>query len=724
MPNRPIAANEKGVILIADDSSVNRSILKRTLKQQDYTVIEAKGGREALEALNQYPIDALLLDLIMPDIDGYEVLETIKQNPILQSLPIIILSNINDADSVARCIQMGATDFLPKPFNPTLLEARLNTSLAHKKLRQTEQSFALELQIRNDELDTQKQQLENLAAITKATIQEPSWQGTLENILSITVKLTAAKFGTLIVLDDSGRVTYRVRVEEALVRGRAEKTDRIISSGLAGWVLQHKQPALVDDTREDERWLTLPDQDYEARSVLSVPILYQENVIGILTLTHADVHRFTYEQLDLLQASAPQLALSLNNAKNYEEQRQLAADQSMLYHVLAEVSLSQDIAEILEKAAQQMITRQSWAAVAFYVPNEQETDLNLRYQSEPFAAQLPAKVSLAEANILTDVFGQKRAAVWVAGQASALTEDLDKDWQEILVQPLLYATDCLGLLVIGHHYKGDFTPKTLQLAEAVAETIALAMSNARTYVELENYTQELETQNRELDAFAHTVAHDLKNPLTSILGFAQMLQAHRDKLTVERQNTILDRISDSSNKMNNIIQELLLLARVRKQEISLEAVENMGHLVHEACKRLEYIIDQHEPDITIDEEWPVVWGYGSWIEEVWANYISNAIKYGGRPAKIEIGATAQADGMVRFWVKDYGPGISAEDAAKLFVPFTRFDQNAAEGQGLGLSIVQRILEKLDGEVGAESEIGQGSTFWFALPQVEDQTATD
>ena len=104
---------------------------------------------------------------------------------------------------------------------------------------------------------------------------------------------------------------------------------------------------------------------------------------------------------------------------------------------------------------------------------------------------------------------------------------------------------------------------------------------------------------------------------------------------------------------------------------------------------------------------------------MWANYLSNAIKYGGPSPRVELGATEQADGKVRFWVRDNGPGIPAEKQAGLFRSFTRLDQARAKGHGLGLSIVQRIVEKLGGQVGVESEVGRGSVFAFSLPAINN-----
>ena len=102
----------------------------------------------------------------------------------------------------------------------------------------------------------------------------------------------------------------------------------------------------------------------------------------------------------------------------------------------------------------------------------------------------------------------------------------------------------------------------------------------------------------------------------------------------------------------------------------------------------------------------------------WNNSLSNAIKYGGEPPRVELGATSRAEGMVSYWVQDNGRGLTREEQARLFIPFTRLNQVSADGQGLGLSIVQRIVTKLGGQVGVESKgiPGHGSRFSFTLPR--------
>lgn len=249
------------------------------------------------------------------------------------------------------------------------------------------------------------------------------------------------------------------------------------------------------------------------------------------------------------------------------------------------------------------------------------------------------------------------------------------------------------------------------------------------------YTQELETSNAELDAFAHTVAHDLKSPLTIVLGFGMMLEKRYATMEPQQLEQSLQSIVRTGHKMVNIVNELMLLASVRKMdEVQLAALD-MAALITEARERLIDLAAETQAEITAPRTWPTVISYAPWVEEVWVNYLSNALKYGGRPEDgiapyVELGFTLPenhrpvlerttdqtAPAPIRFWVRDNGPGLLPTQCASLFIEFTRLDQVRAGGHGLGLSIVKRIVEKLGGQVGVDSLAGEGATFWFTLPQ--------
>lgn len=135
-----------GVVLVVDDNENNRDLLARRLSRQGHRVTTAETGRQALELLNREKFDLIVLDIMMPEMNGYEVLEHLKAHPGLRHIPVIMISAIDDLDSIARCIELGAEDYLFKPFNPVLLRARVGASLEKKRLRDQERAYLLSLQ--------------------------------------------------------------------------------------------------------------------------------------------------------------------------------------------------------------------------------------------------------------------------------------------------------------------------------------------------------------------------------------------------------------------------------------------------------------------------------------------------------------------------------------------------------------------------------------------------
>jgi CheY-like chemotaxis protein len=130
-----------GRVLVVDDERLNRMLLRRALEGEGWTVAEAADGRTALDVLRSETTDVVLLDIVMPELDGYATLTAIKADPSLDHLPVIIISGVDELDSVVRCIEMGATDYLTKPFEPAILRARLASSLAAKRLRDLEREY-------------------------------------------------------------------------------------------------------------------------------------------------------------------------------------------------------------------------------------------------------------------------------------------------------------------------------------------------------------------------------------------------------------------------------------------------------------------------------------------------------------------------------------------------------------------------------------------------------
>lgn len=325
----------------------------------------------------------------------------------------------------------------------------------------------------------------------------------------------------------------------------------------------------------------------------------------------------------------------------------------------------------------------------------------------PAARQLPETYEKLETGrLFHNVFPTYRSVVEKIGsthenKVEHLTATNPVQVFEVVITPLFMEQKLSGHLMIFH----DIT--------LLKETgIKLEEKNKKLLGEMEMKEKLIS----DLDAFAHTVAHDIKSPVSAIISTLSLVDTYLENKDIDMLSELFDMIKVSANKSMHITNELLMLASVNKQKVVKVRLE-MDRIFNESKNRLLPVIQEKGAVIEHPESWPEVTGYPGWVEEIWVNYISNALKYGGNPPVIIAGFDPPVNGFVRFWVKDNGDGIQPGDQSQLFSQFTRLTPDMGQGHGLGLSIVKRISDELGGEAGVEStgEKGKGSLFYFTLP---------
>jgi two-component system sensor histidine kinase/response regulator len=230
-------------------------------------------------------------------------------------------------------------------------------------------------------------------------------------------------------------------------------------------------------------------------------------------------------------------------------------------------------------------------------------------------------------------------------------------------------------------------------------------------------SKELEIANKELEAFSFSVSHDLRNPLSVVMGYSQLLAEGYAVQMDGPARRMLRHISDSAARMERLIADLLRLSSLGQQSLSKQPVRT-GVLVRQVLEEL--MIDHRERQVEIQvNELPDCFGDPSLLRQVFVNLLSNAIKFTRNKEKacIEVGC-CQRQGEYLYFVRDNGAGFDAKHAARLFDAFQRL-HNAEdfEGTGVGLSIVSRIISRHGGRVWAEAEVDLGATFYFTLPAV-------
>lgn len=263
------------------------------------------------------------------------------------------------------------------------------------------------------------------------------------------------------------------------------------------------------------------------------------------------------------------------------------------------------------------------------------------------------------------------------------------------------------------------TARELRLLQDLADTTAVALENAQVYQELEQRvcerTAQLTQINRELEAFSHTAAHDLRSPLSAIIGFAELLEAGASTLPAESVRSFTSEIVGAARRMNDLIGALLEFARDAQVELTKVDVD-LSAMTTRLVTSLRTQSDARAvvtiaPNLRAHAD-PAL------LEVVLTNLLSNALKYSSRsdPPRIEIGMSGATEGSRTFFVRDNGVGFDPSQCDKLFTPFQRLHRSGDfAGSGVGLATVARIVERHGGHVWAEGQPGVRATFFVNLP---------
>jgi signal transduction histidine kinase len=291
-----------------------------------------------------------------------------------------------------------------------------------------------------------------------------------------------------------------------------------------------------------------------------------------------------------------------------------------------------------------------------------------------------------------------------------------REYRSQLIIPLMADGVQLGTVQFASKSAQKYSANDMRIAYMLSLQMSGAIRNTNVLNELRATRDELKLRVEELDTYAHTIAHDLKSPLASLSLSAQIIiRKFGDELPSDALRHI-NNIYINTKQMNKMIDQLLWLAKLRDPQATMTRIA-IKPIAETALARFMPQIEAQHIAVHVAHDLHEAIAVDQWVEEIFANLISNAIKYmGDNNPKPAIYITSKVlDQHVYYAVQDSGVGIMPENKATLFQMFTRFHTDKAEGIGLGLSIVRRMIHRMNGEIGVESVYGEGSTFWFTLP---------
>jgi signal transduction histidine kinase/ActR/RegA family two-component response regulator len=491
-----------------------------------------------------------------------------------------------------------------------------------------------------------------------------------------------------------------------------------------------KQPLLLRDVRQHPDWHVKPGLEY-IHSWIGAPLIVKGLVIGYLTLDHAQPDAYTQEDVRIAQTLARQVAVAIENARLYTETRRWAEEQAALNTIATASSSSLDLAKMLNHVLDAVRMLFEVDAAEVRLLGDEGGGLNVAARRSP---------EEAAATDASPVYSVSRDP---AGEAADCIEArVDSASESATAVPLRSKERLLGSLSIISYRPREFTSRETSLMEAISYQLSLAIENARLYEELkasearksslldelEKSLQELQRtqakliQSEKLAAVGQLtsgVAHELNNPLTAIIGYAQILEAGDLPAPVKND---LARITEQAQRSARIVENLLTFSRQHKPD---RLPVDVNQLIEDTLQPVEHQLKL--ADIRVERnlagDIPLAMGDPYQLQQVWLNLIQNAHQamhdaHGGGLLRIQTSTTTK--GRIRVEFSDTGPGIPPEAIQKIFDPFFT-TRPVGKGTGLGLSICYGIIQEHQGDIWVETNAQGGSTFVVELPGYEGGT---
>jgi signal transduction histidine kinase len=575
---------------------------------------------------------------------------------------------------------------------------QLAVAVDNARLFTTVQNYASELEQRVAERTAQLAKEHKRTQTLLGIISELSTSLDMDIVLNRTLSLINETTGaehSLIMLIMPDQVNLFVRASLGY-RGMVPKgglpSALKADEGLAGWVISNRQPVLISDLMDDSRWVQAIDSVPQHRSAIAVPLEMGEETLGALLLFHQEVNQFSPDQLDLVEATAKQIAVAINNAQLYSlirDQAERLGDMLRRQHV--ETSQSQAILEAVADGV--LVTDANRIITLFNVSAERVLGLSredIVGQSLENFTGLFGKAAFTWMDTIR-AWSDDPSSIYQEGDGYAYSEHIqleDKRVVAVHLAPVRLRNDFLGTVSIFR----DITHQVLV--------------------------------DRLKSEFVATVSHELRTPMTSIKGYVEILLLGAAGKLNERQTHFLEIVRANTDRLAVLVNDLLDISRIEAGRVTLSLQPlDIRAIIDEALTEISRRSQEDQKPmnirVNIPEGIPRVVGDMERVRQILDNLLENAYYYTPQDGKIVINGS-QVGSEVQIDIVDTGIGILPSEQPRVFERFYRGEDPmvlATSGTGLGLSITQRLVEMHKGRIWLQSTgvPGEGSTFSFTLP---------
>ena len=560
----------------------------------------------------------------------------------------------------------------------------------------------------------------------------------------------AAVFGVGLYHPETRRIEYRLAVEDGK-RYQPYNRDASDKNQFPVWCIENRKPVFINDVAaEFPRYLSSYDDTPRRledgsisrmpESLIYLPLMRQDRVLGVLTIQSFRKHAYSEYHLNLLQNLAAYTSIALDNATAYRqlneqerEIRQRAAELATIDNISQALASELELSTLIPQVGEQV--RQVFNAQIAYLAllDKATSTIHFRYgygdefSSVPFGVGMTSRIiQTGEPLLINEDMGNRTAQLNIKRSGAVA--------KSYLGVPIPVGREVIGVLSVqSTEEEGRFTDDDLRLLTTIAANVGLAIHKARLFEEARQARAAAEEADAAKSAFLSTVSHELRTPLTSVLGFAKIIKKRLEdrifpllttddrkvRQTVDQIGENLNVVVSEGERLTKLIDDVLDLAKIEAGKLEWHmATVSMADIIDRATAATSSLFQQKELELVRDvaADLPPVDGDADRLLQVVINLISNAVKFTAA-GSVTCRARLQDDGIA-VSVIDTGLGISAADQPKVFEKFKQVGDTLTDkpkGTGLGLPICREIVEHHGGHIWVESEPGNGSTFSFVVP---------
>ena len=660
---------KKNSILIVDDERANISLLK-TVLSTEYTIYASSDGQNAIETANEFLPDVILLDIIMPEMDGYEVIATLKKSEKTRDIPVIFITGLDNADAEKKGLGLGAADYIPKPFNPDIVKLRVQNQL--KIINNTH------------ELDERLRQQTLVTEISHNFIIEANADSLYADTLHMIGEFMGIATALLYMLEDNDnalicrsewlnpelnlktRIGDRIELKEQTV----SHINNLLKNSKEGICFCSNDPSLKD--------LIVLTREYIS-NYIGLPVFIKGEMCAVLAFSRKeDEWEWSKNERNLIFLVADMFSGIFERAAMERQYSIVENSPNLILYITADANL-----EYVNPAV---------SAVTGYT------------QHELIEKGLSA---IFDEKVLSDIKEKHIPDAMRGGAVQFESDMIRKDGEKRIWM--------LSVVQTGKNNLGIITSDLTEIRELEAGLI-IAKEHA-------------EYSNRAKGEFLSRMSHEMKTPMNTIIG---MMQVAKSQGIPNNIKEYCNEINVAANHLMGMISDILDLSGIGYEMFKLsDSIFDFNTMMKNILQAIGYNASQKKQELTsnIDLAIPVLLsGDERCLKQVVVNLLANAVKFTPEHGKINLDVSVLNEDdktiTLQINVADNGVGISKEHQSKLFDVFEQVDGSDTrkhEGIGIGLALSKRIIELMGGNIWIESELGKGAKFYFTckLKKIDD-----